>query len=414
MGQKVFNVKFLNYLYTYLESITEDLTYMNGYYLYNKPVSEINIDQGKIIGLDEYEILDFLELRSYLLVKQKYFLKKLNEKMKLKPKVEYQFITKPHDEYTVSIIDDRVDFVKKYREVTNGIVLLKKIVDRKESKAIKTLDDLNNQNYGLFTVIKGDFFYIVCYDYNLLIDYYKSEKDFNSPILFFGKILNRGSDLLNRQSPHGAAIVGLTAASQRVSGSNTLYPILTYFNNNKKIIPDRGSVSDDAEWVWRSFFNGKKALKKTIPIDDYRDPITPTKEDDGKLYYTLDLRNRFDDDIIDQILNDPEISNLKKEKFKEHIFDKNFNIKSNSDILKDKKMSDSEKGDLLNLLREEDPLNWVYELDKNEESKIGRVIDFLKQNHQRMKSSKKREKKIQNFESKLFQLGLKLFKKRAL
>ena len=375
-------MKFLNYLYTYLESITEDLTYINGFYLYNKIISELDVEEDQIIGLEGFEIMDFSDLRSYLIVKEKYFLKVLKDKIELKPNVEYTFITKPNDEYTASITNGKVDFIKKYKEVKNGIVLLKKIVDRKDLKIIKTLEDLNNENYGLFTINRSGFLYVICYDLNSLINYYKKEKDFASPILFFGKIRNEETDVLNKKIPFGSAIVAMTAASQRVSGSNTLYPILTYFNKNKKIIPDRGSVSDDAEWVWRSFYDGDKAIKKFHPIDNYRDPITPTKKDDGKLYYTLDLRDEFDD------------------------------IK-NSKILNDKSKSHKQKVNLLKELREEDPLNWIYKLDKSKESEVKNIIDILKQNHERIKSSKKNQKKMSNFENKLFDLGIQLFKKRV-
>lgn len=376
-------MKFINYLESL--NLNNKLLYINGFYLYNEPIKQEEIIENKIPGLEDYELLSFSDLRSYLTIKQKYLLSILKKNSKFNPQKEYIFFTENFPTLGYYYTNNNIlKFDEDEKHIDQGIVILKKIIkDPKLLKEIKTLDDLDNENYGLFTFEKSGFLYIICYDYNLLINYYKKEKDLISPILFYGKINNTGYDLLNRKAPHEAAIVAATAASKRVSGSNTLYPILIYFSKNKKIIPDRISVSEDAEWVWRSFFSGNKAVKKFIPIDSFKDPITPSLNDDGKTYYNDKLKDSFND-------------------------------KSNSEILNDPKLSDLEKENLLKELRKDDPLNWVYKLDDSQVSDVRLIVRNLQRNHQRIKSSKRNEKKIMNFEIKLLKLASELFKKRSL
>lgn len=61
----------------------------------------------------------------------------------------------------------------------------------------------------------------------------------------------------------------------------SLYDIVLQYCGSKGLRPDR-SVSPEAKKVWKFYFDNRKDISKK-PIDNFRNPLTDVKEDDGKL-----------------------------------------------------------------------------------------------------------------------------------
>ena len=74
------------------------------------------------------------------------------------------------------------------------------------------------------------------------------------------------------------------------------------------LIADRGSVSDDARGIWSFYKNSRPDVEKK-QIDDYRNPTTKTKEDDGVRQSKLAPGNPLDYAYF--LKNGPDVSALK-------------------------------------------------------------------------------------------------------
>lgn len=76
---------------------------------------------------------------------------------------------------------------------------------------------------------------------------------------------------------HGAWVVKSAAAH---SGYGPMvYDLALSVAPNNTLIPDRFSVSDDAEGIWR-FYAKRRGDVQKLPLDDIKDPKTPPPEDD--------------------------------------------------------------------------------------------------------------------------------------
>ena len=158
------------------------------------------------------------------------------------------------------------------------------------------------------------------------------------------------------KTPFDSSVVEFSTARGDVKGSNTLYPIMAYFSENQLLIPDRGSVSDDAQKVWKKFLDKRGMLKPFDPIDDIYNQMTVTTDDDGETY-------------------------RKHGRFKEKSSTETMSIYNNQNL------KDSDREIILKELRQGDELNWVYKLNSSEISNVEKTVKYLISNHQKNKSS---------------------------
>lgn len=364
-------------LYNYLENLlNNDFIDANGLFLYKNIINNNQKDLEDLCEKNDLRPLTLKEFTFYIRNKKENFLKLLNQ-IGIKKDITYKIFIKDND-FFYTIFNNQIEKATDFVEVEQGIALLK---HAKINKVYKDLEDLENKsNLGLLVDNSSNsMIKIICYDKDILNSYQDQESEHVHPILFFGKIKNDGKDnsFPNKKTPYGAAMVAISVAREDVSGYNILYPIMAYYAKDNLLIPDRVSVSKDAQKVWEKRFskNGYK-LKRFAPIDNINNPITPKEEDDGKTYKSI-TKNKF--------INEPK-------------------GQKNSEIIKDKNISDEEKLQILKKLRKNDELNWVYKLEST--AGMSKVINQLIQNHEVMKMNGEIKEDV------LDELSKDLFRKR--
>jgi hypothetical protein len=337
-------------LYNYFENLSDsNLIELNGLLLYKTLVNKKDLN----VFCKERELrpLTLKEFSSYISRKKVIFIDTLKKIGIYEQNKKYKIFNNNKD-YCFYLVDDDVYTEENDKSIKEGIAILK---SSKIIKSYKKIEDLKNKpNIGL--LIKEEANSIVtfiCYDKNILKKYENINESILHPILFYGRTKNDGVDSFRKETPYKAAMVGISVAREDVSGREILYPIMAYYSNAQHlIIPDRGSVSDSAQGVWKSFLDNKGKLKPVDPIDDRTDPITKDKNDDGKVYRSTD-------------------------KFIDHP-----KGMTNSEILKDENLTDEQRKKILTDLRKNDELNWVYKLEST--AGIKEVIDELVNNHEKM------------------------------
>lgn len=95
--------------------------------------------------------------------------------------------------------------------------------------------------------------------------------------------------------PQMAWKINFIAAKPESKAGVLMYDIAMSYVSKKGqgLTPDRQSVSQNAQKVWKYYFTKRNDIKK-IPIDNYKEPVTKNKKDDGGLYT---LKNLSKDDI---------------------------------------------------------------------------------------------------------------------
>lgn len=332
-------------LYNYLENISiNNFIDANGLFLYKELVSRQELDD--FCEKNNFRPLTIGEFQSYIEKKEKNFIELLKE-LKLNPYERYK-IHIHKSEFSFYIIRNSFMRSQDDSKIEKGIVLLKSIP---KEKTFKKIEDLQLPNIGLsVTISSGNIIKIICYDKNILESRYNDKSNFIHPVLFYGKVKNDGRDSSGIKTPYGAAMVAISTAREDVSGRDVLYPIMAYYSEKKLLISDRGSVSDSAYKVWEKLKQNKGKFKVKGPIDNAFDPITPQKKDDGKIYNDGEHYRSEGEISNSKILNDPNLSQTEKEK---HLIE----------------------------LRNGDPLNWVYSLNSSEINKIKNVVNYLEKNH---------------------------------
>lgn len=335
-------------LYNYFENLSDaNIININGLFLYNSLVNEKDLQD--FCEKKELRPLTLKEFTNYISLKKSIFIDTL-KKIGIDTKTKYKIFNYDKD-YCFYITDDNFSTDDNDKKIKNGIALLK---SSKIIKSYKKIEDLKDKpNIGLLIKEESNILTFICYDKNILKKYQNIDESILHPILFYGRTKNDGTDSFRKETPYKSAMVGISVAREDVSGREILYPIMAYYSNTQHlIIPDRGSVSDSAQGVWKSFLDNKGKLKPVDPIDDRTDPITKDKNDDGKVYRSTDK------------------------------FIQNPKGMSNNEIFKDENLNDEQRKKVLTNLRKNDELNWVYKL----ESKAGikEVIDELVKNHEKM------------------------------
>lgn len=321
---------------------------MNQFYVYKELADKEKLQ--KI--LNEYE--DFRPFSKYEFnifknYRLNFLVKTLNEIKFDKKEKQYIYMSKLGEEtinnrYVMSLkIDDsKMNFTYEpiFPSVDKGIIILKQKRLKKENKKFKNLSDLiKNDSIGLYEQkIDSNKIKIICYDYSEINDLFEEKKDFVFPILFAGQIYNNKDtkDSKFTDIPYGGTVVNWTLSRKDVYGRYTLYPILASYNQNGVLISDRDNLSVYSKAVWKSFFNDKenKIFGEKMPIDDWKNPITKTPEDDGRIFKEETNENN-----------------------KESEYDK---------LLK---------------LRELDPYNWAYKLKNNIKTEAEHVKKILIEQH---------------------------------
>jgi hypothetical protein len=353
-------------LYNYLESLSNtEMINANGLFLYNKIATK---EQAKKI-CEKYNLrlLNKYEFTRYVNTKRTNFFKLLENEKKINfnPEDEiYKFFVKDDNFYLYEdefINSKEFMKIKKDTDITpkNSILLLKS--NEKINKVFTKLIHLMEPSINLYVSREGEIIKIICYDNNVLLSEFDQEGEFKHPILFFGMIRVFDPNAYNTdddKTPFNSAVVEFATARADVAGSNTLYPIMAYFSENHLIIPDRGSVSDDAQNVWKKFLDGRGSLKPFDPIDDIYNQMTQSTDDDGEIY-------------------------------RKHGRAKEKSKGETQEIYKDPKLKDTDREIMLKELRKGDELNWVYKLKDSEVSNVEKTIKYLMNNHKDNKSIEK-------------------------
>lgn len=120
-------------------------------------------------------------------------------------------------------------------------------------------------------------------------------------IVFYDCILasitiSLGKDNPSVRVPKIAYTIQSTSAKPDSGAGVLLYDIVMSWvtNKGKFLTPDRQSISNLAQKVWKYYFTKRKDVKH-IPIDDIKNPVTKDKTDDGDLY----IGNNISDEDID-------------------------------------------------------------------------------------------------------------------
>lgn len=94
-----------------------------------------------------------------------------------------------------------------------------------------------------------------------------------------------GKDNPGVKVPKMAYTIQSTAAKPDSGAGVLLYDIVMSWvtNKGKFLTPDRQSISNLAQKVWKYYFTKRTDVKK-VPIDDIHEPVTKDKADDGELY----------------------------------------------------------------------------------------------------------------------------------
>lgn len=85
--------------------------------------------------------------------------------------------------------------------------------------------------------------------------------------------------------PKMAYTIQTTAAKPNTGAGVLLYDIVMSWitKKGKGLTPDRQSISNLAQKVWKYYFTKRNDVEH-IPVDDIKNPVTKNKNDDGDLY----------------------------------------------------------------------------------------------------------------------------------
>jgi len=94
--------------------------------------------------------------------------------------------------------------------------------------------------------------------------------------------ISTGKDNPGVKVPNMAYTIQSTAAKPGSGAGVLLYDIVMSWvtNKGKFLTPDRQSISNLAQNVWKYYFTKRKDVQK-VPIDDIHNPVTKNKNDDG-------------------------------------------------------------------------------------------------------------------------------------
>lgn len=354
--EKLYNYLFERNNFYFENSIDSDNDFykINQFYIYKKLADKQELQ--KILNkyqdlylFNKYEFNVFKKHRLNLLVKG------LNSIEFDKNEKQYIYMSKItgdniHDKYVMSLkaSDSKMDFAYEsvFPSVDKGIIFLKEKRSKKKEKNFKNLNDLlKSDSIGLYEQkIDANKIKIICYDYSMIDDFFKEEKDFIFPILFAGQISSNKDtkDSKFTNIPYGGTVINWTISRKDVWGRYTLYPLLASYNPEGILISDRDSLSVFSKAVWKGFFNTNEIFDEKMPIDDWQKPITKTKEDDGRIFK-------------DETNKQPEYEEDELKKLSEY--------------------------DQLLKLREKDPYNWAYKLKDSVKKEAQNIRKKLIENH---------------------------------
>lgn len=161
--------------------------------------------------------------------------------------------------------------------------------------AISVSQISSNENFCLMLNNSKDYKDLVFYDKSKILENTLKKNAIDIPIT---SIYSFGEMESSKYNPYDCWSVIRSAA---VKGYGAfLYDTLLSLAGKQGLMPDRGSVSDDARNVWEFYFYRRKnEFTKIIKIDNYLKPETIDKQDDGNVHYKYGgYDNR---DVIDHI-----------------------------------------------------------------------------------------------------------------
>ena len=291
-----------------------------------------------------------------------------------------------------------------------GIIFFKKrnldLVKRYDS-----IKDLNNSNIGLFIEKGNTEMSIIAYEIDKFINPIQTIS--KKSILFYC-VISKNQDV----AFNGSKVI-ITVSRKDVNGQKIMYPFAVYFADNSILISDRITVSQLAKKVWKDFFSHQNVLYPYAPLDNKLFPLTPQKNDDSKIFTTIEKDLRI---IIKEKFNSNNQKFLLKIldcKTKEDLL-KLENIPSDIKVLV-KNMIDSNQTikpiivykflyDLiidhfkidLSEIRKTNYLDWAYKINPSIKNTIKEIFTDLINNHL-LVDIKDRNKKLLQYSNELWQ-----------
>lgn len=158
--------------------------------------------------------------------------------------------------------------------------------------AVSPSEIISNSNFCLFVGKEKSYKDMVLYDKSGIIKDISNKKDIKIDLNF---IYAFGEMETSKANPYNCWSVIRSAAVKNYGAF--LYDTMLSIAGKFGLIPDRGSVSTDAMNVWKYYFTKRQNEFNLIKIDNFKNPETINKEDDGFVHYPImkyDNRNFVD------------------------------------------------------------------------------------------------------------------------
>lgn len=146
--------------------------------------------------------------------------------------------------------------------------------------AVSPIEISSNPNFCLYIGKEKDYKDIILYDKSGIIKDISTKKDIKIDLKF---IYAYGEIETSKYNPYSCWSV-IRSATENNYGA-FLYDTMLSIAGESGLIADRGSVSEDASKVWEYYFTKRKNEFKLVKIDNFKNPETPDKKDDGFVHY---------------------------------------------------------------------------------------------------------------------------------
>jgi hypothetical protein len=159
------------------------------------------------------------------------------------------------------------NYLKTYKSIYN-------------EEAVSSNDISSNPYFCLYVGKSKDYKDIVLYDKFGIIKKDSNKSDIKINIDY---IYAYGEMETSKHNPFSCWSVIRSVAKNKYGAF--LYDTMLSIAGKSGLIPDRGSVSDDASNVWEYYFKKRQSEFNLIKIDNFKNPETPDKRDDAFIHF---------------------------------------------------------------------------------------------------------------------------------
>jgi hypothetical protein len=146
--------------------------------------------------------------------------------------------------------------------------------------AVSSNEISSNPNFCLYVGKVKDYKDIILYDKSGILKQNSNSSKIEIDLKY---IYTYGEMETSKANPFSCWSV-IRSATQNNYGA-FLYDTMLSIAGKSGLIPDRGSVSDDASKVWEYYFKRRKDEFNLIKIDNFKNPETPDKKDDFFVHF---------------------------------------------------------------------------------------------------------------------------------